>query len=859
VQGVEGVSVPFYFDVTMLRRFDSGDINPVGMINTPVTFGMRGETGTYTYRSGIFQTFRESGTTDQRFEVEGGFHNGEFRLFKGRIVPLFQLLDDEIRYRVFENMTVSQIIDEVLAGFAPYIAPNYLTKHFDDSPPITYCVQFGETSFNFLSRLMMEFGICYRFRHDHGGASTINRMTLGTDRMVMFDPKTFSAALCSQPAMSVVPVVPSETEIAGFEQVFMPARKRAWVGDFNMINPKQTPRGSAWVGRSYNMIDPPQIRNPYTAGPFEREVFPAYLSDPENSDDKMAGQAKDRIEDEENNVFTVTGQCRNTTFVAGHTFLLMQKARGVMAVGVPATDTYLVTQISISAFENAYGRNIGQDLVNWLDSPIRWLVSLFRTDALKQGAFFDPMSVLASNGLNNWSQAPGKLGNTVKASELSAIGPTLVQALAQVWISSATQEMTLRHAGRYANAFTAIPFDGGTYKLVPNPDAPKPRANGPHLAVVVGTEGTKNVASGGSTDRYHEGLGRVRIRFPWQREVHGDPPSDPLKSDRSTCWVSVSEGWAGGGFGTQFMPRIGQEVIVSFLDGDPERPIITGRRYNAEGGKPNLPFKANTETYTIQDWNKPASTTGFRFDGIKTASTPQGGNPSRYHLLRFDDTYNCEQVLLRSQGRLDVTAKSNSFETTFGNKNVTVVPGNDATGKQFGGSMLTTIGGDTDIHVGGSRHEQVDKDHELTVKGDMRLDLQQNLAAVIKGDVSIGLNSLTIEATEKITLKVGASFIVIDHCAVYIHGPSMIYENSGGSPDSAVAVTLKNVADAALAEPGDVPDKRLTPCSLHVGHAGPPATHTQSPTPAPICTSVVNGVACNFLPSAQTDSAGSLS
>jgi uncharacterized protein involved in type VI secretion and phage assembly len=828
---------------------------------------MRGDTDRYTYRSGVFQTFRESGTTDTRFETEGGFHNADVRLFKGRIVPRFQLLDDEIRYRVFENMTALQIIDEVFEGFKSIIAPNYVSKSLkqqDEKPTpdyhktIPYCVQFGETILNFVSRLMTAFGICYRFDHDQGPSSNHGKMVLNSETMVMFDPDAFRPAACHEPNMDVVPVVPATHEIAGFEQIFVPSRKHAWVSDFNMVDPTATPRGDYTVQRTYNLVDPPAVTKADAPGPFEREVFPAYLCDPENSTESMAKQAQDRIEDEETNVFTVQGQCRNPAFMAGQTFHLNQKARGVMGVGVPAQDNYLVTQLSVSAFENAYGHNFVPDLVNWLDSPIRWLVSLFRSENNQVGAFFDPMSVLASNGLSNWSQAPGKVGNTVKASELSAIGPTLVQALAQVWISSATKETKLRHAGRYANAFMAIPWDGTTYKLVPNPDAAKPRAYGPHLAIVIGPEGTKDVAAGGSTDCYHDPLGRMRVRFPWQREVQGALPHDPLQSDRRSCWVSVSEGWAGGGFGTQFLPRIGQEVIVSFLDGDPDRPIITGRRYNAQGGFSNLPFNAgqvDAEVYTIKDWNQPAPTTAFRFNGIKTASTPQGDQPSRYHLLRFDDTYNCEQLLLRSQGRLDVTAKSNSFETTYGNKNVSVVQGKDANGKPFGGNMLTTVGGDSEVHVGGNVHAQVDKNCELTVKGDVLLDLKQNLSAVIKGDVSIGLNSLTIEATEKITLKVGASFIVIDHCAVYINGPSMIYENSGGSPTSAAAVTLQNVADAALAEPGDQASKRLTPCSVHGGPGGPPGTHTETPVPAPDCTSVVNGVACNFLGSGQSDDA----
>ena len=114
---------------------------------------------------------------------------------------------------------------------------------------------------------------------------------------------------------------------------------------------------------------------------------------------------------------------------------------------------------------------------------------------------------------------------------------------------------------------------------------------------MVGPQGSKNIAAGGDSDLYADGLGRVRVRFPWQREVptgaNQGGSTEPLETDRRTCWVSVSESWAGANFGTQFLPRIGQEVIVSFLDGDPERPIITGRRYNADHGYSNLPFPPN--------------------------------------------------------------------------------------------------------------------------------------------------------------------------------------------------------------------------------------------------------------------------
>ena len=271
--------------------------------------------------------------------------------------------------------------------------------------------------------------------------------------------------------------------------------------------------------------------------------------------------------------------------------------------------------------------------------------------------------------------------------------------------------------------------------------------------------------------------------------------------------MPVSEAWAGRSFGTQFLPRVGQAVIVSFIDGDPERPIITGRRYNADQGMSNMPFPPDQSMrpkYTVKDWYEPTASSDVRFSGIKTAAMPQpkDGEPHD-HLMRFDDTYNCEQLLMRSQGRLDVTAFAHSYETTYGNKNVTTAQGTDAHGKPFGGNMYTTVGQEYDLHVGTNRYEQVEKDYEITVKGNVRADLEKNVTAVIKGDVSVAVNSLVLEAPQKITLKVGQSSIVIDHCSIYINAPSMIYENSSSVPATgASAVTLQNVADATLAEPG---------------------------------------------------------
>jgi len=330
------------------------------------------------------------------------------------------------------------------------------------------------------------------------------------------------------------------------------------------------------------------------------------------------------------------------------------------------------------------------------------------------------------------------------------------------------------------------------------------------------------------------------VRFPWDP---GPPeggsqlppafpvtqPDKPTKKGQNTCWVRVVEGWAGRQFGTQFLPRIGQEVVVDFLDGDPERPFITGRLYNADRGFANIPFpegQVEVEQVEQKDLANAIGFTDYRFVGLKTSSFPKpNGGKERYHLLRYDETYNCEQWLIRSQGRLDVTAFAHSFETTHGNKHVRVVEGRDKDNKPFGGSEFITVGGEYDLHIGDNRYEGVEKGYQLTVKTDTVFDLQAAHHTRVGGESTLNAKTIVIEAPIKITLKVGSSFVVLDPAGVWIQGP-IVMINSGGAPGVTLPVVVTDPVDAEAAEPGDQWNKRLTTCDPHPhGGGGPRRTH----------------------------------
>src|SRR5262249_38480209 len=157
---------------------------------------------------------------------------------------------------------------------------------------------------------------------------------------------------------------------------------------------------------------------------------------------------------------------------------------------------------------------------------------------------------------------------------------------------------------------------------------------------------------------------------------------------------------------------------------------------------------------------------------------------------------NDEQLLMRSQGRLDVTAKCCHYETTEGNRHVLVTSGKDADGKTVGGSsMFTTVGGESDEHIGKDRYQAVDGDEQLTGKGDVQYDFKGNWPTVVGSNLSLNAGTIVIEASQKLTLKVGGSTIVLNPCGVYLDG-AMIYNQSGGPADSATDAHIKDVADA---------------------------------------------------------------
>ena len=349
----------------------------------------------------------------------------------------------------------------------------------------------------------------------------------------------------------------------------------------------------------------------------------------------------------------------------------------------------------------------------------------------------------------------------------------------------------------YRNRFEAIP---NSVPFRPPRRARKPVIEGTQTAVVVGKSGEEIW-----TDQY----GRVVVQFFWDRQGTSD--------ENSSCWIRVAQGWAGKQWGFICIPRIGQEVIVSFLEGDPDRPIITGSVYNAVEMPP----------YTLPDHQTQST--------WKSMSSKGGGG---FNEMRFEDDKGSEQIFIHGEKDMDMRIKNDRREWIGEDRHLVVTR-----------DKLEKTGRDSHLDLTRDHIEKIGRDHHLTISGKEAISITGSHSLAVTGDVieqfsgnhssqvtqNLYLNAMqvVIEATMGLTLNVGSNFITIDATGIAISGMPMVQINSAGSalsgsPGSLVSpLSPTDATDASDADPGAVtsvtPGTAATPASMSLQDI-PPAT-----------------------------------
>jgi type VI secretion system secreted protein VgrG len=649
-----------------------------------------------------------------------GGRDETFDFYRAEIVPQFWLLTKSAQSRIFQHLTVPDILKQVLAGL-DVVFEIQGTFHARD-----FCVQYRETDFNFAGRLMEEEGIYYFFKHSSNGHQMVVANTPQSHPPMPLQSKFIYE--------EVAEGLRDESRIWTFvkNQELRSGKYTLWDHCFELphkhLEATQPITDSVQVG---------QVNHKMKVGnndKLELYDFPGEYAQRFDGIDKGGGEKPADLQkifvDNKRTVgirmaqetvpgvfIEGTSNCRN--FVSGH-------------------------RLDLERHFNA-------------DGP--YVLTRVEHDAHLQGNY--------------------RSGETT--------------------------------AFYYQNRFTCIP---AALPFRPIRVTPKPTVTGTQTAVVVGPPGEEIF-----TDKY----GRVKVQFHWDRQGKNDVDS--------SCWVRVTQAWAGKRWGAFFWPRIGQEVVVDFLEGDPDQPIIVGSVYNADQMPPYLGQGPDSKHPNDN-----------KVSGIKT-NTTKGGQG--FNELRFDDTKGKEQVFIHAERNMDQRIKNDSFERVVNDRHLIVGAEKDSkkAGDQFervfrdkhlhvhrhqiehiGGNMelligggdgdgtadisirakkTETIGADNDFHVKKDRKEKIDGSTSLTVgmNQDEKVGMNHALEAGMSIHIKAGM-TLVIEAGLQLTLKVGGNFIDINPVGVFIQG-TLVMINSGGGPGSGAGAKPASPTDAKEAKPTD--------------------------------------------------------
>ena len=275
------------------------------------------------------------------------------------------------------------------------------------------------------------------------------------------------------------------------------------------------------------------------------------------------------------------------------------------------------------------------------------------------------------------------------------------------------------------------------------------------------------------TDQY----GRIKVQFHWDREGQ--------YNENASCWVRVSQGWTGKEWGAMALPRVGQEVIVHFLDGDPDRPIVTGSLYHSVNKTPyELPGQKTRTTF-------------------KSQSYPGGGG---YNELRIDDKKGSEQIYVHAEKDVDIYVKNDQKELADANRHLTVEKSRFLETK---GDEHLTVGKNWNQKVGKTLSQTIGKDHQLKVSGSMMAQAGREM------HLKAG-TQLVIQSGTQLTLKGGAGLVALDPSGVTIQGP-MVRINSGGSAGSATSASPTAPQKPTTPETGEA-GKTVKPKTAEAAH-----------------------------------------
>jgi type VI secretion system secreted protein VgrG len=617
----------------------------------------------------------------------------DFRHYHLTLQPALWLLTLNASSRIFQQKPITDILKAVLGK----IDVNYnLQRSYE---PVNYCVQYRETDFNFVSRLMEQEGISYSFLHSEGKHTLVL-----SDSSGQVSTGDYSIPYVSGAVLSDQNIVMSEWRAARE----IPLKTvTLWDAHFGLPQKhlEATKNASGDAAK-------------LAAGEFYD--FPGGQAVPFDPTSPGGGDTQSEL----NKIFTLNGLYAGIRLQEANA--RFNEMTGVTNVRLLfAGETFTLTDHPVAAQNQAY---------------------------------------------------------LVLSSECTIVGDNYLSG-------SETSETVILQ-------ITAIPI---TTQYRPPRVTRKPIIPGAQTAFVVGPSNDEIFV-----DKY----GRVKVQFNWDRTGKED--------ENSSCWLRVAQIWAGQGWGAMAIPRIGHEVIVDFLEGDPDQPIITGRVYNANNMPPySLP--ANMTVTTIKSRSSKNST---GFNEIKFED--KAGSEEIYVHAEKDFNrvvMNDESIDIKQNRTKHIREGNETINIDKGNRATTIAQGNETLSINTGNRTTTIDKGNETIAINtGNRTTTIDKGNETiaintggrgtTIKGDDTLDVKEgNVSTTIDtgndtltiktGNMTIKLDqgAYSLEAMQSITLKVGANSIKIDQQGITLDG-AMITVNGSAEVKVKGGATLNMSAPA---------------------------------------------------------------
>ncbi|MBT5390654.1 MAG: type VI secretion system tip protein VgrG [Alphaproteobacteria bacterium] len=420
----------------------------------------------------------------------------------------------------------------------------------------------------------------------------------------------------------------------------------------------------------------------------------------------------------------------------------------------------------------------------------------------------------------------------------------------------------------YSNEYTAFP---AKTPYCPQLATPIPKVYGSQTALVTGKSGEEIW-----TNKY----GQIKVKFHWDRLGKDN--------ETSSCWVRVAQGWAGGKWGMLYTPRIGQEVVVSFLNGDPDRPLVTGSVYNGQDLPPYLPSDPTKSTIKSNTSKGGKGFNEMRFEDKKgkeeyymhaqkdmnidiiqdRTTTIEKGNctttikeGSRKTELSAQGSGEGNDTLLLTKGNLKTTlTKGNESKTlTEGNKSLTMTKGNESKTLTEGNKTLTMTKGNQEITMakGNLTKTLSDGNRTTTIQGNDTSTVSKNYVLTIGGNLSIEVTgTINITAGEDISMEAGGAMDATAGGDMSLAAGGVIEADAGGAinaaagegvnVEAAAEITLDAGADISISAAAAVTAEAGADVSISAGAAVTAEAGADVSISSGAAITLETGAACNI-------------